>query len=84
MSWMPPPLEHQNGIIIGYLVRVTGVDNEHEVERNVTDLSTIISGLHPFYSYRFSVAAETIAHGPFNNPITLKLPESGEDYEYYF
>ena len=70
--------EHQNGIITGYIVRVSGVNSDEEQELSVTELSIVISRLHPFYSYRFSVAAETIAPGPFNNPLTLKMPESGK------
>ena len=77
MSWLPPPIEHQNGVIISFIVRVSGVNTEEVIERTVTQLSNEVSGLHPFYLYRFSVAAETIAPGPFSNPITLQLPESG-------
>ena len=81
LSWTPPLREHQNGIIIGYIVRVSGVDSDEQQELSVTQLSIVISGLHPFYSYRFSVAAETVAAGPFNNPLTLKMPESGKNGE---
>ena len=70
-------MEHQNGIIIGFIVRVSGVNTEEVIERTVTQFSNEVFELHPFYSYRFSVAAETIAPGPFSNPITLQLPESG-------
>ncbi len=77
MSWLPPQTEHQNGIIIGFIVRVSGVNTEEAIERTVTQLSNEVSGLHAFYSYRFSIAAETIAPGPFSNPITFQLPESG-------
>ena len=78
MSWLPPSREHWNGIIIHYIVRVSGADSEDKLELYVVELSLVISDLHPFYSYNFSVAAETVAPGPFNNPITLKMPESGE------
>ena len=77
LSWIPPPLEDRNGIIIGYVVRVSGVNTDEEIELSVVDLHTTVVGLHPFYSYRFSVAAVTVATGPFNNPIGLSLPESG-------
>ena len=78
LSWIPPPLEDRNGIIIGYVVRVCGVNTDEEIELSVVDLHTTVVGLHPFYSYRFSVAAVTVATGPFNNPIGLSLPESGK------
>ena len=78
MSWLPPLREYWNGVIVRYVAHVSGVNSQEELELNVVEQSLVISGLHPFYSYQFSVAAETIAPGPFNNPITLKMPESGE------
>ena len=78
MSWLPPLREYWNGIIIHYIVRVSGVNSEEELELYVVEMSLVIPRLHPFYSYKFSVAAETVAPGPFNDPITIKMPESGE------
>ena len=77
ISWNPPPPEHQNGIIVGYVIRVTGVDAAENIELSVNNRNITVPSLHPFYTYRFSVAAVTIAFGPFNNPVTLKMPEAG-------
>ena len=38
-----------------------------------------ITGLHPFYTYSSSVAAETIGLGPFSAMFSVKMPEDGED-----
>ena len=38
-----------------------------------------IAGLHPFYTYSCSVAAETIGFGPFSTMFSVKMPEYGED-----
>ncbi len=78
LAWMPPSFEHQNGIIVGYVIRVFSVNTDEEIELTVTALDAIVFGLRPFYSYRFSVAAVTVGTGPFNNPISLSLPESGK------
>ena len=78
IQWKPPPAEHQNGIVVGYSVRVSSVDTtDEEIEFSVNNSSAIVSDLHPFYSYRFAVAAVTVAVGPFSNPITLQMPEAG-------
>lgn len=77
VSWKPPPPEHWNGIITGYVVRVIGLNSEDSFELPVVnDTRIVIEDLHPFYAYRFSVAAETVDLGPFST-VTLKLPEGG-------
>lgn len=78
LQWKPPPAEHQNGIVVSYSVRVSSMDTaDEEIEFSVNDTSAVVSALHPFYSYRFAVAAVTVAVGPFSNPVTLQMPESG-------
>ncbi len=76
-SWVPPPPEDRNGIIQGYSIRVVGVhtDEDFSLTINATEIS--VGLLHPFYSYKFSVAAITISHGPFSNPFTLMMPPLG-------
>ena len=41
--------------------------------------SLIISSLHPFYIYWFSVAAFTVDLGPFTEPSELQMPQDGKD-----
>ena len=79
VSWQPPPLEDRNGLISGYLVRVLGINTrDNYLLPLVNDSSVVVDSLHPFYAYRFSVAAQTVAIGPFSAAVTQKLPEGGK------
>ena len=79
LTWAPPPPQHWNGIIIGYVIRVIGFHTEEDYRLPLTNgTSMVIENLHPFYTYRFSIAAQTVAVGPFSNPIALQMPEAGK------
>ena len=79
LSWAPPPPQHWNGIIIGYVIRVIGVHTDEDYHLPLTNgTSMVIRDLHPFYTYRFSIAAQTVATGPFSIPIALQMPEAGK------
>ena len=77
VSWQPPPPEHRNGLITGYIVRVAKQNTEDGIYLPLTnDTEMVVNNLHPFYIYRYSVAAYTVAIGPFSAPMAQKLPES--------
>lgn len=77
ISWQSPPPEHRNGIIAGYAVRMVGLHSGDNIDFPLTNgTEMVVEGLHPFYAYRFSVAAFTVGLGPFSNAVTQKLPES--------
>ena len=77
VTWQPPLPEHRNGIIMGYAVRMVGLHSEVNEEFPLTNSTEmVVEDLHPFYAYRFSVAAFTVGLGPFSNTVTQKLPES--------
>ena len=78
VSWSPPLEEDRNGIIQGYTVRVVGVHTDEDFTLSVSTTAAIVGGLHPFYSYKFRVAAVTILHGPFSNPKTAMMPPFGK------
>ena len=40
--------------------------------------STVVTDLHPYYTYSFKVAAVTIAAGPQSIAVTAKTLESGK------
>ena len=55
-----------------------GVHTDEDYHLPLTNsTSMVIENLHPFYTYRFFVAAQTVAVGPFSNPIALQMPEAG-------
>ena len=77
LSWEHPPTEAWNGIIIGYVIRVIGLHTEDNYELPlVNDTKAVLEDLHPYYAYRFSIAAETVDLGPFST-VNLMLPEGG-------
>lgn len=79
VSWQPPPFEQRNGLIAGYHVRVLGLNTvDNYLLPLVNDTMLVVVDLHPFYAYRFSVAAQTVAIGPFSTAVTQKLPEGCE------
>ena len=80
VSWLPPAEEDRNGIIQGYTIRVVGVQTDEDFTLSVTPTETVIGSLHPFYSYKFTVATVTISHGPFSNPVTVQMPPLGKYY----
>ena len=77
LSWDPPLPEHQNGPIEAYHIAITETDTDAQLQHISTENSTIIGPLHPFYTYKFSVAAVTVQVGPFTSQVTLQLPEAG-------
>ena len=79
LSWQPPPPEDRNGFIAGYHVRVVGINTpDNYLLPLVNGTSVVVESLHPFYAYRFSVAAQTVAIGPFSAAVIQKLPEGGK------
>lgn len=79
LSWDPPPLEHQNGVIRHYFLNISAPAlNDYRTE--VSTLNSItIHNLRPFTTYYFSVAAATtIANGPFSVSVEVQTPEDGK------
>ena len=79
LSWSVPPLEYHNGIIRKFYINITEVDTGIKFQRISFGTSLIISSLHPFYIYWFSVAAFTVDLGPFTEPSELQMPQDGKD-----
>ena len=78
LSWSAPPLRDQNGLIRHYRVRcIHQGGGDFEI---LTDLSTerLIAGLHPFYNYTCSVAAVTVAPGPYSLTVLVTTLEDGK------
>ena len=76
LTWEPPPPEHRNGNIEEYIINITGVDTNEEYELYFKQTFATVSDLHPFYQYKFSIAAATIAVGPFSSLLILQMPET--------
>lgn len=76
--WQPPPAVERNGIIRNYVVNLTELETG-TVEQYIIfpELNITITSRHPFYRYRYAVAAETISLGPYSDPQVVHLPEAG-------
>lgn len=80
IAWQPLLLEKQNGVIQKYHVTVyTPATNQSQpLETNETWVE--LAGLHPFYLYEVTVAAESGAGvGPESQPVLQQLPEASEE-----
>ena len=82
VSWNPPFLHEQNGIIRQYLVTVTSSfsTNTHTVSSSQNSL--ILQNLRPYTSHTCSVQAVTIENGP-SIIQTFQTPEDGKIYSLF-
>ena len=78
ISWLPPPIEETNGIIREYSIILTELDTGNEVDLRTNETEYFFADLHPYYTYRSSVAASTVGLGPYTDPLTVQLDEEGE------
>ena len=78
LTWNTLSQENHNGIIRDYIINVTELDTGHKFQQTSAVASATVSFLHPYYTYRFAVAASTVAVGPFSAPIELTTPEDGK------
>ena len=77
ISWTSIPVASRNGVVRQYQIRLRNIEDGNE--RMFTDSSSplIISDLRPFYNYRVSVAASTVALGPYSSEVSIQMPQDG-------
>ena len=79
VTWDPPPTESQNGIITGYFINVTLLENEEVFQIFSVTKILFINTLKPFRTYNFVIAAQTNAGvGPYSRTVTTRTPEDGK------
>ena len=78
MYWDPPSLDDHNGIIRNYSIKVVNIKSGQMHEVIVTSTIAVIGELAPSYTYGFSVAALTIASGPYSTTVYITMPEDGK------
>ena len=79
LQWEPPPLADQNGVVRSYLIYISVVETGSVFQLNSETNALNISSLHPYYTYNITVAALTIAPGPYGVVLTIRMPEDGMD-----
>ena len=81
LSWSPPDVQSQNGIIIGYLINVTAIGTGEAFQVSSATTNLVIQSLRPFTMYICVIAAETSAGtGPFSISLIVQTNESGTLY----
>ena len=78
LKWLPPTAEEINGLILGYNIGVSGLDDNEMLQLSTNETAIQIDGLHPFYSYSFSVSAYTeVGTGPVSELLHVQMPQAG-------
>ena len=78
ITWQPPGLAHQNGIIRGYVLTVFSIEGGTSQQLNSNESHLVIYNLHPFYTYSFHIAAVTVGPGPFSEIFSIQMPPTGK------
>ncbi|XP_063291497.1 roundabout homolog 3 isoform X1 [Pelobates fuscus] len=81
ITWEPPPVEHQNGIIQDYRIWCLGNETRYHINQTIDGAihSTVIKGLAPGILYHVEVAAATSAgFGVKSQPITVQIKPPSE------
>lgn len=76
LKWAPPSAEGINGIIQHYNITVTELETSLITYYATSSLLFSLTNLHPFYTYKCTVAAVTIGVGPITTLI-IQMPEDG-------
>ena len=81
VSWRPPSVGKQNGIIVTYTIvlfeLLTNTTRTYEQGGNISELT--VDELHPYYEYKCSmVAATRVGNGPFTGSITIRTLGDGK------
>lgn len=88
VSWRHPPLESQNGVLVGYRVHYQvvgpsegGSDDEEPMEEPTipaTEEQVLLQRLEKWTHYRITVSASTvIGPGPESEPLMCRTDEDG-------
>ena len=77
LRWQPPLTEDVNGVVRRYTINVTELETGRVEQYFTMELNVTVESRHPFYRYRYIVAAETVGLGPFSDPNVIHMPEAG-------
>ena len=77
LTWDPPPIDQQNGVIRYYIIDCNQAGNGSNVTETSNTTEITLQNLLPFFQYRCTVAAFTVAIGPLSGVLTFRLPEAG-------
>uniref|UniRef100_A0A8D2P5F9 protein-tyrosine-phosphatase n=1 Tax=Zosterops lateralis melanops TaxID=1220523 RepID=A0A8D2P5F9_ZOSLA len=81
VSWKPPPVEKQNGIITAYSIKYIGIDGEDVKPHEILGISSdstqyLLEQLEKWTEYRISVTAHTdVGPGPESLAVLIRTDE---------
>lgn len=79
LAWNPPPQDQINGIIIGYIIRVTVLETGQNLTLYSNTTSLYVDGLRPFRTFACVIAAFTnVGVGPYSAIFTVSTPQDGK------
>ena len=84
VTWLPPPPEHQNGIIRHYLINVTETETGMSTLHMSNTTWLLLNELHPHYNYVLLFAAVTVDEGYTGSRLLVKIPEDGKHAHMHF
>ena len=80
LTWMAPRADRHNGIIRYYIIEAyendTGSVLTYQTLSN--QMSFVVSGLHPYYTYSIWIRAVTVSPGPQSTAITVNTPQDSK------
>ena len=69
----------RNGIITGYFVNVTDIENDITIQLFTSSIALIVDSLEPFTVYTVTVAAQTaVGAGPYSIGLSTITTEDGK------
>ncbi|XP_075787713.1 receptor-type tyrosine-protein phosphatase delta isoform X11 [Pelodiscus sinensis] len=81
VSWQPPPVEKQNGIITEYSIKYIGIDGEDDKPHAILGIASdttqyLLENLEKWTEYRISVTAHTdVGPGPESLSVLIRTDE---------
>ncbi|KAL8203159.1 UNVERIFIED_CONTAM: hypothetical protein K2H54_043504 [Gekko kuhli] len=81
VSWQPPPVEKQNGIITSYSIKYIGIDGEDDKPHDILGIAPdttqyLLEQLEKWTEYRISVTAHTdVGPGPESESVLIRTDE---------
>ena len=78
LLWDPPSNESQNGIIRWYVIQILENDTSTTTTHYSNNTQITIENLHPYYTYKCSVAAFTVGVGPYSAILAVQLDEDSK------
>ena len=79
LQWSPPSAEGINGIIQYYNISVTEKETGIVSYYISTSVTFVLTNLHPFYTYKCTIAAVTNGAGPITS-LVVQMPEDGKHF----